>query len=144
MAGDCEESDQENFVARRGLAVLQHDHEDPFPRHHAVPGDFPDFAALVTFLADLRDFAQCSADAETGADGQFKEDDAAGVYVFREDARMDVRHFPADLVYAFFPQQADLAVPGARMGIALDAVAGDKANSVHRIFNRAFFLTDID
>ena len=101
------------------IALLQDDGEDPFARHHAVSCLLPDRAVRMTFLADLRDLAQRSADSELCPDREFVKLDPVAEDVFRKSAREE-RY--ADLllqaIHALFAEQADLAVPVSRVGVS--------------------------
>ena len=59
-----------DFVSNRNFARCEHAHKDALVRHDALAYFFVDFAMLVAFFANLRDFHAASTKAEYRADGK--------------------------------------------------------------------------
>ena len=126
--------------ARFQRAAVQHAREDALARHDAVTDHGANRAALVAGLANLRDLQHHVARAQARADGQLAEMEAVRHDVLAEGTEFHVYALLAEVDDLLLAQQADLAMPVTRMGIAADAVLRDEECLLHGLLQRALFL----
>ena len=125
-------------------AAVQHAREDALARHDAVADLTPYRAALVAFLADLRDLEPDFAGAQARADRQLPEMKTLCDDVLAEGAELDIDAALAERLDLREPEEADLAVPPARMRIADHAPFRLEERFVYRRLERALLLTDAE
>ena len=120
--------------------------EHALPGHDALTDKLPDGAALVTFLADLRDLQhRFAAHPQTCSHREGEQLDPFRGQVFGKDAVAEaVGTSVAGFFNAFRPQQADLPVPLARVGVSLQPKILDQPSFRNGDFGRFFLFTDID
>ena len=118
-------------IALADRATRKHSGEHAFPGHDAIAHAMVDRAVAVALFSDLRDLHAHVVAGKLGADGECLYVDALYDEVLAELA---VDHFGAaglEILDALERQQAYLAMPFARMGIADDPEIGFDGSRTH-------------